>query len=243
MKYSEDYQSSSDSEPSPSYAKPRFLSNTQLQEKRINPSEGFKKAGQDLNIRNKSVITKLYDFTNLRKVKFDNIANQNVSPAPVKGRTLKSLNLKKYSTVRGYQFLVTEDEYEKLSTSSKSSVRINANIFNKIPYHRHVSKKPKGMLDYWTGSDIVRAPIQGVPLLVEVNIQDITTAAVHSFYIESSKVLKVPIRKILKDQRIRWHPDRMTRRYEFTGPVTRVITLISQVINELWLEELNHDRV
>ncbi|AMD19104.1 HBR203Wp [Eremothecium sinecaudum] len=245
MPKEDDYLSDSSCEESITYVRPLFrrkqskscdgrLSNDEVSHTGSVSTESNSKTNNKIRV-------KKFDFSRVQKVCFPKTASNTATPV-IKETTFRSLKLKPYGNVNGYNFLVTEDEYDRLNEAEGLSavnigVRINANLYNtKSDKNRLSGQFGHGLKKYWDNNSKIRVPIRNAPLLTDVNIEAITTAAIRDFYLESSEILGVPLKVLLRDQRIRWHPDRMMRRFEALEVNNRIITLLFQIINELWLD-------
>lgn len=244
--FSDDYLEDSNSDDSLSYFRPTIVQKSKdatsiLPRKTANPG----------NVNDNSItpsvfphrVSKRMDFHNAKKISF-NKAKTNYVSHVMKGKTLKSCNLKAYGNVGGYHFLVKEEDYDKLSQKSflKEGLRSIKCLYStrcsvRAPQVRNSSDSTA---QYWKNGGPIRIPIEELPLLSDSNIADITVEKVRSFYLKSSQILKMPMKVLLRDQRIRWHPDKMSRKCGKSVEDIRKITAVSQTINWLWIEVVNN---
>lgn len=104
--------------------------------------------------------------------------------------------------VNGYRFLTTYNDMQLLESRKPPN----------LP-----GQEPCYIEKYWSLSDPKLLPTDPGKQINKHNV--------HAFYQESSRLLKQDMNKIIKKERIRWHPDRMH---------LPEATHIFQIINDLW---------
>ncbi|GAV53653.1 hypothetical protein ZYGR_0AK01550 [Zygosaccharomyces rouxii] len=104
--------------------------------------------------------------------------------------------------VNGYKFLTTPDNIRLLQAHQLANVP---------------GQEPSYLQNYWNLVDRTLLPVDPGNQINRDNV--------HSFYQKSCDLLKQDMKKIIKGERIRWHPDRMH---------LPEATQIFQIINDLW---------
>ncbi|AEY96538.1 FADR319Wp [Eremothecium gossypii FDAG1] len=240
MSHTESDSDYSSSEESIQYVRPVFLHarGSGATSDEVTPA-GMHASGETPSLGRPANMTKRFDFCNVHKVRFrEPVMSPPVSQTPCGGPV--TANLRAYGDVNGYQFLVTEDAYNLMSPTSDTEPTTppTVHIPPSAPRPARASGRRRAMKEYWFGSRDVRIPVPTLPPLLDASKECVTAAGVRAFLTESSLLLQIPFQRLLKEQRVRWHPDRMQRICSSRGivPDTNLITLVSQVINELWRE-------
>ncbi|CAR24047.1 uncharacterized protein KLTH0F06446g [Lachancea thermotolerans CBS 6340] len=149
--------------------------------------------------------------------------------------------------INGYKFVGSRSDYEKFTRAAESSSPsggaddtnyIDSRIFDRASMHSKRSSHPDDIAVYWARElGATRAPLPGAPLVQEVTIQSIDKASLADFLGRSALSLRLPLREVLKQQRVVWHPDKVFRGSARANPNdAEKVTRIFQVINSLWEE-------
>lgn len=133
--------------------------------------------------------------------------------------------------VGGYKFVITEQEYLKLSEREEEPVEIiDAHSFDCINPKQRTSMSAN-VKTYWEQSGTLRLPLVRPVTVDEVEIDEITASSVREFYLRSCSQQGIDYSALLKGERVKWHPDRLVGQ---TPEALRKVTRLFQIINELW---------
>lgn len=148
--------------------------------------------------------------------------------------------------INGYKFVGKRSDYEKFMKAGSSKENVHAGIdgidpqaFDRCVKPLRSSVRSDDISIYWSESQgVTRLPTLHVPRLEEVPIDSIEKNEISQFMRQSALALKLPLRDVLKQQRIVWHPDKVSQSSpnaakDFISKATKVF----QVINSLWEEE------
>ncbi|CUS24618.1 LAQU0S18e00342g1_1 [Lachancea quebecensis] len=149
--------------------------------------------------------------------------------------------------INGYQFVGSRNDYEKFIRAGKSSSSsageddtnyIDSRIFDRVSVHSKRYSRSDDIAIYWAlEPGATRAPLPGAPHVEDVPIQNIDKASLADFLEKSALTLRLPLRDVLKQQRVAWHPDKVFRgSARANANTTEKVTRIFQVINSLWEE-------
>ncbi|AGO12786.1 AaceriADR319Wp [[Ashbya] aceris (nom. inval.)] len=229
----------SSSDESINYVRPLFLHKRATDASNETEQVGTQGAIESPGLGRPTFTTKRFDFSNTQQVRFKEPAAVPCASQPQSGDPVTA-NLRAYGDVNGYQFLIPEEAYERISRTSEREPNVAPSIqIPNAPRPGRPSGHRRAMREYWFGDRDLRIPVPTLPPLVDASRECVTADRVRAFLTESSSLLQIPFQQLLKQQRIRWHPDRMQRLCSSRGIVPRdesLITLVSQIINELWRE-------
>lgn len=149
-------------------------------------------------------------------------------------------------TINGYKFVAHKNDRAKLENAQAKRTHSQedpSDPIDPLVFDRgsHVSKRLRSSdtsrtKEYWQ-STAVRVPVPTAPELSAVSEEEITRGDISNFYRKSSELLGKPMLHLLKQERVAWHPDKMSRRIgHLTDKDSMKITRIFQIVNELWEE-------
>lgn len=155
-------------------------------------------------------------------------------------------------TINGYKFVAHKNDRAKLENAQAKRTRPQegpsdlcdpGDSIDPLVFDRgsHVSKRLRSsdtsrIKEYWQ-STAVRVPVPTAPELSAVSEEEITRGDISNFYRKSSELLGKPMLHLLKQERVAWHPDKMSRRIgHLSDKDSMKITRIFQIVNELWEE-------
>lgn len=222
-----DYLKDSESSEDNYYTKPVYVKHIQNKIKR----SGHKPIKNNPERRH---IYKRYDLKNTKKRISDPVYRNN---SPILVTDLNSPSKQEYrfyGDVKGYKFVATTEEYDRIFRHSSNSCQPNAfnsSIFDQEIRQTRALNHVSSILHYWNTTDAIMVPINGTPLIENINTKKINLEAILQFYEKSSNIINKDLFMILKEQRVRWHPDKMNR---LITNQNEKITKIFQIIDELW---------
>ncbi|SCU99832.1 LAME_0G05820g1_1 [Lachancea meyersii CBS 8951] len=149
--------------------------------------------------------------------------------------------------VAGYRFVGSKNDFEnyaktneRQSPSSATSTEsdkdeCDAELYDAKEKTSH-SKRASDISLYMSGriADL-RLPIEHAPLIDDVKLEDIEEPKIDLFFQRCASHQNKPLRELLKQERVAWHPDKALRTNFKPGTErSSKITRVFQAINSLW---------
>lgn len=152
-------------------------------------------------------------------------------------------------SISGYKFITDEPPLNKQNRKrKKNTFDIDPFQFDRFNGVKKPNCKPNSSIEtmiteYWGGGNknkkrgedtympIIRNDFKTLIKLTElIDIEDITSARVLQFYEYSERIMNFTMQRMLKEDRIKWHPDKLL----LNNGDKIVITRLFQIINDLW---------
>lgn len=172
------------------------------------------------------------------------------SDTTTKKKRDKFRNVKFYETgdtISGYKFVTDEPPPLKKQNKTRKRDTINIDPFQfdrldgvkRYNYKRTPSTETV-ITEYWNNSKNTKREDMYIPIIINGNnsfiklcqpirIEDITSENVFRFYEYSEQVMNYSIQQMLKEDRIKWHPDKL-----LDNENKIIVTRLFQIINDLW---------
>lgn len=141
-------------------------------------------------------------------------------------------------SVSGYKFIGTKKDLLNFeNTTSQSPDEIDPRSFDRLD----TPKEPRFttsdyVVRYWDQEKtMLYLPVVSTTNPEDVHIDEITTERVQEFYLRSCTQLGFEMATVLKNERLKWHPDRLVGRLPPGDAQTLAkVTRLFQIINDLW---------
>lgn len=149
--------------------------------------------------------------------------------------------------ISGYRFISNDPFLLEQENSKNTDSEPNIDKFQydrvcvgqKRSWFDSTSNGDRAIEKYWSSHDVKFVPLidpeNGMVLKFDdINVELITKNLVRRFYEKSNMIMKYSQERMLKQDRIKWHPDKLRTLASLSECNKLKITRLFQIINELW---------